>query len=176
MRLQRLSTDAPAQASAEKVRVHSEHPGQPVVEIPVFGVITGDVTPARRVDFGLITIGVPATAKVQFPNRGSREVEILGTELHLTGVGDVKVPAEIDVAKNGRGLRDHRAHPQAAGVESTVGHPQVEATVHADEAVVQLPVAGAVMAKNPFDAATTPEGDARLRGVVADALRARTAR
>jgi HEAT repeat protein len=43
-------------------------------------------------------------------------------------------------------------------------------TSHPDETIVELPVAGAVTATRPFETATTPEAEARLRAVAADAL------
>lgn len=155
---------------SESIRVHMEHPGQPIVNIPVLGVVTGDVTPVRRVDFGLVPEGTAATAKVQIPNVGSRDVEILDSDLQLAVPGQVSVPGVVEVKKIGRDfeltvrISTPPAFSRLSGVlRLTTDHPE--------EAVVQLPVAGVVMARHPFDvAATTPDGEARLRGVVAEAL------
>ncbi len=148
--------------------MHTEHPGQPVVEIPVFGVITGDVTPARRLDFGLVAEGQPATAKIQFPNRGSRDVDILESELRLNTPGAAP-PAEISVAKNGRDFVITVRIAQPPPLSRFTGVLRLK-TTHPDEALVELPVAGAVTANRPFDVAGTLEAEARLRAVAADAL------
>jgi hypothetical protein len=148
----------------ESVRVRTAHPAQPVIVIPVFGVVTGDLQPARRIDFGLVEEGRPATVRFSLPNAGPRETEILGSELALP------VPGEVQIAKTGRDFEIVVRVPSPPALASLRGVLTLR-TDDPEEPVVALKVSGAVLSRGPFEeSAASPGGEARLADLVSDAL------
>jgi hypothetical protein len=154
----------------EMIRVHTEHPRQPTVDIPVFGYVTGDVTPGQVVDFGLVPEGQPAIATLRIPNAGTRDVEILAAEVRLEALpAGIPVPAEVDVAAMDRGFDVRVRVVEPPALSRLRGILRLH-TSHPEETVVELPVLGATTARQPFAFDLTPEQDEKLRAVAVEAL------
>ena len=148
----------------ETVTIRTEHPAVPQINIPVLGTIEGDLDQrGRRIDFGLIKEGRPASVTFMLTNRGTREIEITRTDVHLP------VPAEAQVTREGNAFRLVLRISSAPAFTQLSGQVELH-TTHADEPIVRLPVAGGVLATQPFEQAAAGHSESDFQAIVNDAL------
>jgi hypothetical protein len=82
-----LSAAAPVGPLADFVVVHTNHPGQKVVKIPVSGFVRPVVAvKPRRADFGPQDLSEPYSATLEVTNLGSEEISVGAATTDLPGV------------------------------------------------------------------------------------------
>jgi hypothetical protein len=148
----------------ETITVESEHPTARVVEIQVGGNVIGELDPGgRRVDFGFIKEGQPASVTFMVRNRSDRDIDVLRVEPKLP------VPADVQVTKEGKDLKVV-TRIQGAPAFTRLAGEIVLHTNNPAEPVVTLPVFGGVLAAHPFEQAKAGVDDPRFMTIVKDAL------
>jgi hypothetical protein len=148
----------------ESLKVTTEHPSMPVVEVPVLGTILGDLEPfGRRLDFGFIKEGQPASVTFMLRRRGGPDVKILKAEAKLPIPVDVQVTPEGNDFKIVASLASAPAFSRLTGfVELTTDNP--------GQPLVKIPVYGGVLAAHPFELAAKDGNEAKFQQIVNDAL------
>jgi hypothetical protein len=151
----------------QRVRVYTEHPTVPVIDIPILGKVLGDLDPdGRRIDFGLIKEGRPASVTFRLRNRHSGPLKVLKAEAKMP------VPARVEAKPDETGIEIVvRIDPQPAftslrgTVELTTDHPTP------DERVAVVEVYGGVLSAAPFEQIARDGSDVRfIENVIMDAL------
>ena len=152
----------------ESIRVETEHPGAPVVPVPVFAMIGGDLdTEGRRIDFGFIKEGQPTRVTFILPVRGERDVKILKSEIELAAPAKLDVTQEIiDAQKVIKIVVTVGAAPAFMRFDGEVALH----TDHPEEPLVRIPVSGGVLANQPFDRIAAEGTDAKFLAILKDAL------
>lgn len=146
------------------LRIETNHPQLPVLEVPIRAQVLGDlVARPYRLDFGIVEEGQPATAEVSLENLGNREVHIVKAEPHLP------TKAEVSLSRKGKGYQVRVRLPSSPPLWSLEGHINLY-TDHPAEPVVQVPAVGWVRAKKPFDRAAAEGNDAGLFALIKAAL------
>ena len=134
-----LKKDAPLGRLNDQITVTTTSPKKPVVEIPVFGSIEGDmlVLPPQ-VSFGVIRRGESKTQEISIKNRGTKPVQVV--RIHNSSA---EVVAELTPVKPGE---EYRVTLRTKG-ESKPGRIQGEIQVftdHPEEKVLTIPLYGIV--------------------------------
>lgn len=159
-----LDTSAPVGTFNQSVRVETEYSAAPFIEVPVVGTIEGDVNPrGRRMDFGFIKEGRPASVTFRLPNQGTQEVEILRADAKL------RVPADVEVT------REDKEFVVVLRIGPTPAFTRLDGSIelhtsYAAEPVVRIEVSGGVLADQPFEQAAADGSDARFMAIVNDVL------
>jgi hypothetical protein len=160
----RLDPSAPLGRTLGWIRIETNHPLLPVVQVPVRGQIVGDLmVQPYRLDFGIVDEGQNAMARITLVNRGDRKIQVVKVEPHL--------PTEVETTFT----RKNQVYvievllPDPTPLESLEGLLNVF-TDHPVEPVVQVPVVGWVAAKRPFEMAAHNGDGVDLYDFVYDAL------
>jgi hypothetical protein len=151
----------------ESIKVETEHPNAPVVPVPVFAMIGGDLeTEGRRIDFGFIKENQPTRVTFLLPVRGERDVKVLKSEIKLA------VPAKLDVIQE---IADTQKIIKIAVTVSAPAFTRFDGSVelHTDhplEPLVRIPVTGGVLASHPFDRIAAEGSEEKFFSILKDAL------
>jgi len=146
------------------IRIETNHPLLPVVQVPVRGQVLGDLmVQPYRLDFGIVDEGQSAMARITLVNRGDRKVEVVKVEPHLP------TAAEVTFQKKDQEyvIEIHVFNPSP--LQSLEGLLNVF-TDHPVEPVVQVPVVGWIAAEKPFEIASRKGDRVNLYDFVYDAL------
>ena len=159
-----MDESMPVGRVSESIKVLTEHPKVPIVEVPILGIVAGDLDPeGRRIDFGFIKEGQPASITFRLKNRGARETKVVRAEAKLP------VPAEVEVTPEANEFKIVvRVGPQPAFTR-LVGKVELH-TDNSAEPLATLEVYGGVLSNQPFEQAARDGSDARLKAIVFDAL------
>lgn len=159
-----LDETVPLGPMKQTIKVETEHPTAGPVDILVAGVVVGDLDPAgRRVDFGFIKEGQPASVTFLLRNRTDREIDVLSVEPKLA------VPADVQVTKEGKDLKVVTRIAGAPAFTRLVGRIDLH-TNNPAEPVVTLQVFGGVLGAHPFEQAKGGVDDPAFMTIVKDAL------
>jgi hypothetical protein len=144
------------------VRMETQHPAQPVVEVPIRAMVVGDLRPRPgHFAFELVDEGRSATATITIENQGSREVQVTRAEPRLP------VTAEVTVTRSGKKHEVSVRLPAPSGLQNLNGSIDLF-TDHPTEPVVTVRTEGWVVPKDP---STWMAGDqSKLSGLVRSAL------
>jgi hypothetical protein len=146
------------------LRIETNHPQLPVLEVPVRALVVGNlIARPSRLDFGLVEEGEPAIASISLKNLGGQEVKVIKVEPHLP------TAAEVSLSQQGQDYQISVRLPSPPPRWSLEGHINVY-TNHPAEPVVQLPVVGWVWTKRPFDRVVAEASDMGLFGLLKAAL------
>lgn len=134
-----LKKNAPLGRLNDQIVLTTTSPKKPVVEIPVFGSIEGDmlVLPPQ-VSFGVVHKGESKTQEISIKNRGAKPVQVVRIQNSATDV-----IAELTPVKQGE---EYRLTLRTKG-ESKPGRIQGEIQVftdHPEEKVLTIPLYGIV--------------------------------
>jgi len=165
----RVDSSVPIGKLNEKVTVETHHPKAPVVEIPVIGVILGDLDPLGHVvDFGFLKEGQTGVAHCLVKSLGGKKFEISKADVKLP------VPAEVKVIPDGNDFNLEVRVPSPPAFASLHGAVELH-TNSPDQPIVSVEIHGGVVANHPFDQAAADGSDARFLAIVKDALARREA-
>lgn len=134
-----LKKDAPLGRFNDQIVVTTTSQKKPVLEIPVFGSVEGDmlVLPPQ-VSFGVVRRGESKTQEVSIKNRGGKPVQVVRVQSSAP-----EVAAELSPVKQGE---EYRLTLRTKG-ESKPGRIQGEVQVftdHPEEKVLTIPLYGVV--------------------------------
>src|SRR5215813_8435052 len=134
-----LKKDAPLGRLNDQIVVTTTSQKKPVVEIPVFGSIEGDmVVLPPQVSFGVVRKGESKTQEISIKNRGTKPVQVVRVQNSVT-----EVSAELTPVKQGE---EYRLTLKTKG-ENQPGRIQGEIQVftdHPEEKVLTIPLYGIV--------------------------------
>ena len=149
------------------VKVETEHPTAPVVNVPVLAIVFGDLTAdGRRMDFGFIPEGTPASITFRMHNVGKKEIKVLRAEPKLP------VPAKLEVTPDPQAPKTYKL---VLSVGPMPGFTQLGGTVelHTDDPtdpLVRVEVSGGVLSKKPFEQAAADGTNERFLAIVTSVL------
>jgi hypothetical protein len=134
-----LKKDAPLGRLNDQIVVTTTSQKKPVLEIPVFGSVEGDmlVLPPQ-VSFGVVRRGESKTQEISIKNRGSKPVQVVRVQNSAP-----EVVAELTPVKQGE---EYRLTLRTKG-ESKLGRIQGEVQIftdHPEEKVLTIPLYGIV--------------------------------
>ncbi|HXG18198.1 MAG TPA: DUF1573 domain-containing protein [Methylomirabilota bacterium] len=136
-----LKKDAPLGRLNDEIRVTTTSEKRPVVEIPVFGSVEGDLVLAPpQVSFGVVRQGEGKTQEVSIKNRSAKPIHIVNVE-----------SSNADIAPTLTTVKDGEEYKLTlnAKSDSKAGRIQGEVklfTDHPDEKMLAIPLYGMVSA------------------------------
>jgi hypothetical protein len=138
-----VKNDAPLGSFEEVVTVRTGNAHRPVLQIPVGGVVDGDViaTPAQ-LDFGVTTPDAMTARVIGIQQRGGQSVHILATRL-TPALGT----AAVSVGRDGRGIRVTVTLSTGLRPGKFAGTLEVE-TDHPEQRRIVVPFSGQVVEKS----------------------------
>jgi len=139
----RVRKSAPLGRFEDTITVHTNSARQPQLNVPVTGVVDGDIVASpAQVSFGQTTPGARASRVIELQNRGDRPIRVTAARL-LPALGTVAVTLDRD----GRDSRITVTLNQSIGVGRFSGILEVE-TDHAEQPRIEVQFSGRVVEKS----------------------------